>query len=112
MRNTLLKPILSLSVLMGAGGCFTQGYAEDIVIVDGLWKISYIENDHAFRVNVLNEDGSARKCLFTRSASEVAYDNLAGESRTVTPASFADIKQTEEQVSDEFGAGSSSPQHR
>ena len=94
MRNTLLKPILSLSVLMGASGCFTQGYAEDIVIVDGLWKISYIENDHAFRVNVLNEDGSARKCLFTRSASEVAYDNLAGESRTVTPASFADIKQT------------------
>ena len=62
MRNTLLKPILSLSVLMGAGGCFTQGYAEDIVIVDGLWKISYIENDHAFRVNILNEDGSARKC--------------------------------------------------
>ena len=58
MRNTLLKPILSLSVLMGASGCFTQGYAEDIVIVDGLWKISYIENDHAFRVNVLNEDGS------------------------------------------------------
>ena len=56
MRNTLLKPILSLSVLMGAGGCFTQGYAEDIVIVDGLWKISYIENDHAFRVNVLNEN--------------------------------------------------------
>ena len=50
MRNTLLKPILSLSVLMGASGCFTQGYAEDIVIVDGLWKISYIENDHAFRV--------------------------------------------------------------
>lgn len=40
MRNTLLKPILSLSVLMGASGCFTQGYAEDIVIVDGLWKIS------------------------------------------------------------------------
>ena len=77
------------------------------MIVDGLWKISYIENDHAFRVNVLNEDGSARKCLFTRSASEVAYDNLAGESRTVTPASFADIKQTEEQVSDEFGAGTS-----
>lgn len=107
MRNTLLKPILSLSVLMGAGGCFTQGYAEDIVIVDGLWKISYIENDHAFRVNVLNEDGSARKCLFTRSASEAVYDNVAGESRTVTPASFADIKQTEEQVNDEFGAGTS-----
>ena len=98
MRNTLLKPILSLSVLMGAGGYFTQGYAEDIVIVDGLWKISYIENDHAFRVNVLNEDGSARKCLFTRSASEAVYDNVAGESRTVTPASFADIKQTEEKV--------------
>ena len=105
MRNTLLKPILSLSVLMGAGGCFTQGYAEDIVIVDGLWKISYIENDHAFRVNILNEDGSARKCLFTRSASEAVYDNVAGESRTVTPASFADIKQTEEQVNDEFGTG-------
>lgn len=105
MRNTLLKPILSLSVLMGAGGCFTQGHAEDIVIVDGLWKISYIENDHAFRVNVLNENGSARKCLFTRSASEAVYDNVAGESRTVTPASFADIRQTEEQVNDEFGAG-------
>ena len=42
MRNTLLKPILSLSVLMGAGGCFTQGYAEDIVIVDGLWKNFHI----------------------------------------------------------------------
>ena len=78
MRNTLLKPILSLSVLMGAGGCFTQGHAEDIVIVDGLWKISYIENDHAFRVNALNEDGSARKCLFTRSASEAVYDNGGG----------------------------------
>ena len=47
------------------------------------------------------------KCLFTRSASEAVYDNVAGESRTVTPASFADIKQTEEQVNDEFGAGTS-----
>ena len=108
MRNTLLKPILSLSVLMmGASGCFTQGYAEDIVIVDGLWKISYIENDHAFRVNVLNEDGSARKCLFHTFRFRGGLRQSGGRVAYCDACIFADIKQTEEQVSDEFGAGTS-----
>ena len=55
MRNTLLKPILSLSVLMGASGCFTQGYAEDIVIVDGLWKISYIPQIRNYAPNMIQK---------------------------------------------------------
>ena len=37
--------------------------ADDIVVADGMWKITYMESEKAFRINVLNEGGAARKCV-------------------------------------------------
>lgn len=82
-----------------------RSYAGDIVVTAGRWKVSYIEADKAFRVNVLHADGTARKCLFNRSASEAAYDNAGGTARSVTTASFAKVELTQDGVDDEFGAG-------
>ena len=31
--------------------------ADDIVVADGMWKITYMESEKAFRINVLNEGG-------------------------------------------------------
>ena len=103
MKADMKKTLLTLALLAGAWG--GQMHADDVVIVDGRWKITYVEADKAFRLNVLNDDGTSRKCLFTRSASQVAYDNADGQSRTVTSASFAEMSRTESPVSNEFGDG-------
>lgn len=31
--------------------------ADDIVVANGMWKITYMESEKAFRINVLNEGG-------------------------------------------------------
>ena len=37
--------------------------ADDIVVTDGMWKVTYMEGEKAFRINALNEEGAARKCI-------------------------------------------------
>ena len=79
--------------------------ADDIVVADGMWKITYMESEKAFRINVLNEGGAARKCVVNHSVSVARYDNAEGVAREVTTASFADVARAEEAVDNEFGAG-------
>ena len=52
--------------------------ADDIVVADGMWKITYMESEKAFRINVLNEGGAARKCVVNHSVSVARYDNAEG----------------------------------
>ena len=79
--------------------------ADDIVVADGMWKITYMESEKAFRINVLNEGGAARKCVVNHSVSVARYDNAEGVAREVTTTSFADVARAEEAVDNEFGAG-------
>ena len=79
--------------------------ADDIVVTDGMWKVTYMEGEKAFRINALNEEGAARKCVVNHSASAARYDNTEGEAREVTTASFAEVSYDEAAVDDEFGTG-------
>lgn len=69
--------------------------ADDIVVTDGMWKVTYMEGEKAFRINALNEEGAARKCVVNHSASAARYDNTEGEAREVTTASFAEVSYDE-----------------
>ena len=93
---------LTLVSAMCAGGTVL---ADDIVVTDGLWKVTYMESEKAFRINVLDEGGAARKCVVNHSASAAHYDNAGGTPREVTTASFATVEQSVAEVDDAFGAG-------
>ncbi len=80
--------------------------ADDIVVTDGMWKVTYMESEKAFRVNVLDEKGDVRKCVVNHSASAARYDNAEGEEREVTTASFAEVScDGGVAADDEFGTG-------
>ena len=72
--NKWLKGLTLVSA-MCAGGTVL---ADDIVVTDGLWKVTYMESEKAFRINVLDEGGAARKCVVNHSASAAHYDNAEG----------------------------------
>ena len=99
--NKWSKGLCLVSVMCMAG----TGWADDIVVTDGLWKVTYVESGKAFRINVLDEGGATRKCVVNFSASAAHYDNAEGTAREVTTASFAKVAQTVADVNDEFGAG-------
>ena len=99
--NKWLKGLTLVSA-MCAGGTVL---ADDIVVTDGLWKVTYMESEKAFRINVLDEGGAARKCVVNHSASAAHYDNAGGTPREVTTASFATVEQSVAEVDDAFGAG-------
>ncbi len=79
--------------------------ADDIIVSDGMWKITFLDNEKAFRINVLNEDGTSRKCVVNHSFSTVKYDNAEGVERVVNTKSFARVEAVSADVDDVFGRG-------
>ena len=99
--NKWLKGLTLVSAMCTGGTVL----ADDIVVTDGLWKVTYMESEKAFRINVLDEGGAARKCVVNHSASAAHYDNAEGTPREVTTASFATVEQSVAEVDDAFGTG-------
>lgn len=99
--NKWSKGLCLVSVMWAAG----MVQADDIVVTDGLWKVTYMESEKAFRIDVLDEGGAVRKCVVDHSASAAHYDNAGGTAREVTTASFATAGQSVADVDDAFGAG-------
>ncbi len=100
MKNIRLAGLMLALNLLWCG----KITAEDIVIVHGLWKLTYVEADKSFKLNSQKTDGTYRP-VFIGSEPEATYDNAAGESRSVNTQSFSEMTYTETPVSDEFGTG-------
>lgn len=80
-----------------------EGWAKDVVIKKGPWKITYAEEGKNFSLDYRQKKNN--RTVFVGSMPEVVYDNASGVSRTVNSASFGDMTYVKENIDNEFGKG-------
>ena len=102
MKTTLIQSI-TLCLGLAVSGLQTAK-ADNIVIENGDWKITYIETNKAFRINHKKADGSYRPVIIN-SIPEASYNLIGKDTKTVTTASFAQMSYQAVEIEDEFGKG-------
>lgn len=78
--------------------------ADDIVIENGSWRLTYTEQARSFKLNYRKPDGSYRPVIIS-SKPEATYDNAEGKTSTVSSSSFAEVEYTSADIEDEQGHG-------
>ena len=98
MKRQLFLVILSIMSVCNAIK------AEDILIENGDWKITYLEETKSFRINHKKEDGSYRP-IFINSIPEATYELGESKGRKITSATCSTVEYREMKTMDEFGVG-------
>ena len=98
MKRQLFLVILSIMSVCNAIK------AEDILIENGDWKITYLEENKSFRINHKKEDGSYRP-IFINSIPEATYELGESKGRKITSATCSTVEYREMKTMDEFGVG-------
>ena len=78
--------------------------ADNTVIENGKWKITYVEESKAFKINYRKADGSFRP-LIINSLPEASYDKGDENTITVKSSDFPQMEYNTKAVNDEFGTG-------
>ncbi|MCM1311546.1 MAG: hypothetical protein NC206_09550 [Bacteroides sp.] len=99
--NILGKSYIALMALAAVCG---NASADDIIIENGNWRLTYTEQNQSFKLNYRKADGSYRPVIIA-SKPEAAYEYANGQAQTVNSSSFAEIEYTSTEIEDEQGQG-------
>ncbi len=78
--------------------------ADDIVIENGGWRLTYTEKSKSFKLNYLKSENSYRPIIIG-SIPEATYDNDEGISQSINTSSFSDMTYSATEINDEQGHG-------
>lgn len=81
-----------------------QGQADNVVIENGKWKITYVESSKAFKINHQKDDGSYRPVIIN-SYPEATYEKSDNITQTVKSSDYSSMEYTTSDINDEFGIG-------
>lgn len=80
------------------------GRSDDLLIENGHWKLTYVENEKYFKLHYRNLDGTY-KAVIMNFTPEATYEHTGGETQTVSSSSFSQMDYAVSEIDDSFGQG-------
>lgn len=97
-HTTLLLPLFAMSTM--------TALADDIQFTHADWRVTFVEKNHAFRIQSTTDGGATYSPVVTNCIPEASYRVASSDVRTLSVATLTDVSYTTTPLSDEqFGAG-------
>lgn len=97
-HTTLLLPLFAMSTM--------TALADDIQFTHADWRVTFVEKNHAFRIQSTTDGGATYSPVVTNCIPEASYRAASADVRTLSAATLTDVSYTTAPLSDDqFGTG-------